>query len=79
VTRGGAAHGFPADPWVIPAAGGEPRLLAPLPIDDAAIAWSPDGSVVASSGASGIFLIDVSDGSSRRVSENGSFGAIDWR
>lgn len=77
--RGVAAHGFPAAPWVVPVAGGEPRQLAPLPIDDAAIAWSPDGKALASSGASGIFLIRVDDGSWQRVSENGSFGAIDWR
>lgn len=77
--RGVAAHGFPAEPWVVPTAGGAPRQLAPLPVDDAAIAWSPDGSVIASSGALGIFLIGVADGWSRRVSELGSFGAIDWR
>jgi Tol biopolymer transport system component len=77
--RGVAAHGFPADPWIISTAGGEARRLAQLPVDDAAIAWSPDGSVVATCGAAGIFMVDATDGSSRRVSENGSFGAIDWR
>ena len=77
--RGVAAHGFPAEPWVVPATGGEARQLAPLPIDDAAIAWSPDGSVVASSGASGIFMVSLADGAPLRVSEMGSFGAIDWR
>ncbi|MCC7372329.1 MAG: PD40 domain-containing protein [Chloroflexi bacterium] len=77
--RGVAAHGFPAEPWLVPAAGGEARQLAPLPVDDAAIAWSPDGSALASSGANGIFLIGAADGSVRRISENGSFGAIDWR
>ena len=77
--RGVMAHGFPAEPWIVPVAGGEPRQLAALPVDDAAIAWSPDGTVIASSGASGIFLISVGDGSTRRVSEMGSFGAIDWR
>jgi Tol biopolymer transport system component len=77
--RGVAAHGFPADPWIVAVAGGEPRQLAALPVDDAAIAWSPDGSMIASSGAPGIFLISPTDGSSRQVSEMGSFGAIDWR
>jgi hypothetical protein len=50
-----------------------------LAVDDAAIAWSPDGSVIASSGASGIFLVSLTDGTPQRVSEMGSFGAIDWR
>jgi Tol biopolymer transport system component len=74
-----AAHGFPAEPFVVSRSGGEPRRLTPLPIDDAALAWSPDGAWVAVSGANGLFLVATADGSSRRVSENGSFGAIDWR
>jgi Tol biopolymer transport system component len=77
--RGVANHGYPAEPFVVSAAGGEPRRLAELPIDDAAIAWSPDGASVAVSGANGLFLIGVADGVVRRVTENGSFGAIDWR
>jgi Tol biopolymer transport system component len=78
--RGVAAHGFPAAPYVVSAAGGSgPRALAPLPIDDAAVAWSPDGAWVAVSGANGLFMVDVADGSAKRVGETGSFGAIDWR
>jgi Tol biopolymer transport system component len=78
--RGVAAHGFPAAPYVVPIAGGSgPRALAPLPIDDAAVAWSPDGAQVAVSGANGLFMVNVADGSAKRVSETGSFGAIDWR
>jgi hypothetical protein len=78
--RGVAAHGFPAAPYVVPAAGGSgPRALAPLPIDDAAVAWSPDGAWVAVSGANGLFMVNVADGSAKRVGETGSVGAIDWR
>jgi dipeptidyl aminopeptidase/acylaminoacyl peptidase len=78
--RGVMAHGYPASPFVVPAAGGAiPRALAPLPIDDAAVAWSPDGAWVAVSGANGLYMVNVADGSSKRVGENGSFGAIDWR
>jgi Tol biopolymer transport system component len=79
LSRSVAAHGYPAEPFAISPAGGEPRRMASLPIDDAAVAWSPDGAWVAVSGANGLFLVNVADGSSRRVSENGSFGAIDWR
>jgi len=50
-----------------------------MPIDDAAVAWSPDGSLLAVSGASGLFMVNVADGTARRVAEIGSFGAIDWR
>jgi Tol biopolymer transport system component len=74
-----AAHGFPAEPFVVSPSGAGARLLAQLPIDDAAVAWSPDGGWVAVSGASGLFLVNVADGETRRISENGSFGAIDWR
>jgi hypothetical protein len=64
---------------VISAVGGDPRPLAKMPIDDAAVAWSPDGGWLAVSGASGLFLVNAGDGSARKVSEIGSFGAIDWR
>jgi Tol biopolymer transport system component len=74
-----AAHGYPAEPFVVRLDGTGARRLAELPIDDAAIAWSGDGSWVATSGASGLFLVGLADGSVRRVTENGSFGAIDWR
>lgn len=74
-----AAHGFPAEPFVVSPSGADARRLAQLPIDDAAVAWSPDGGWVAVSGASGLFLVNVADGEVRRITENGSFGAIDWR
>jgi Tol biopolymer transport system component len=74
-----AAHGFPAAPFLVAAAGPEPRQLANLPIDDGAVAWSPDGGWLAISGANGVFLVNVADGSTQRITENGSFGAIDWR
>lgn len=74
-----AAHGFPAEPYVVSPSGGDARRLAELPIDDAAVAWSPDGAWIAISGASGVFLVNVADGETRRIAENGSFGAIDWR
>ncbi len=77
--RGVLAHGFPAEPWVISAAGGDPRPLAQMAVDDAAVAWSPDGGWLAVSGASGLFMVNASDGSARRVAEVGSFGSIDWR
>jgi Tol biopolymer transport system component len=74
-----AAHGFPAEPYVVAPSGVDPRRLAELPIDDAAVAWAPDGSWVAISGASGLFLVSPTDGEVRRIAEYGSFGAIDWR
>ena len=78
-TRTVAAHGFPAEPFVVAPSGADARRLAQLPIDDAAVAWSPDGAWVAVSGAPGVFLVNVADGETRRITENGSFGAIDWR
>ena len=74
-----AAHGFPSEPFVVSPSGADPRRLAPLAIDDAAIAWSPDGAWVAVSGAPGLYLVGIDDGEVRRVGENSSFGAIDWR
>lgn len=78
-TRTVAAHGFPISPYVVSPSGGDARQIAELPIDDGAVAWSPDGAWLAISGAPGLFLVAVSDGEIRRVTEHGSFGAIDWR
>jgi dipeptidyl aminopeptidase/acylaminoacyl peptidase len=39
--------------WILPAAGGEPRRLAPLPEGGSAGVWSPDGSRVLCRGGSG--------------------------
>jgi hypothetical protein len=77
--RSAFAHGFPTMPFAVTRGGGGVRSLGNLAIDDGALAWSPDGAWVAVSGANGLFLVGASDGSVRRVSENGSFGAIDWR
>jgi Tol biopolymer transport system component len=74
-----AAHGFPAEPYVVPPTGVDARRLAELPIDDAAVAWAPDGSWLAVSGASGLFLVSPTTGEVRRIAEHGSFGAIGWR
>ena len=73
------AHGFPGEPYVVNPDGSDARRLAELPIDDAAVAWSPDSRWLAISGASGLFLVNPTDGEVRRLDEFGSFGAIDWR
>lgn len=77
--RSVAAHGFPAEPFIVPVEGGEPKRLVQLPIDDAAIAWAPDGKSVAVSGAIGVRIVSYPDGQVQPITENGSFGAIDWR
>jgi len=55
------------------------RRVVQLSGDDLSVAWSPDGQWLAVSGAYGLFLFGVADGSERDVSKDGSFGALDWR
>ena len=74
-----ALHGLPWDLFVVDVTGAGARRLAPVTEDDAAIAWSPDGGWIAVSGASGLRLVSVADGSERRLSTAASYGAIDWR
>jgi Tol biopolymer transport system component len=77
--RGVARHGLPTDPWMVAPDGTGLRRLVQLSGDDLAVAWSPDGQWLAVSGAYGLFLFAVADGSQRSLSEDGSFGALDWR
>ncbi len=77
--RGVTRHGLPTDPWVVVPDGTGLRRVVQLSGDDLAVAWSPDGHWLAVSGAYGLFLFAVADGSERSVSDDGSFGALDWR
>jgi len=77
--RGPFAHGLPTDPWMVGADGSGLRRFVQLSGDDLAVAWSPDGSRLAVSGAYGTLVFSVVDGSSRVVSEDSTFGGIDWR
>jgi len=78
--RAVAAHGLPVDPWLVGADGANLRRMALLSIDDAAVAWSPDGRWAAVSGAEGVFVLAAADPTTpTKISESSSFGAIDWR
>jgi Tol biopolymer transport system component len=79
VRRGVAGHGMPSDPYVVPSTGGDARQIAALAYDDLAVAWSPDAAWLAVSGAAGLKLVRVADGSIQPVGDTSSFGAIDWR
>ncbi len=74
-----AGHGMPADAYLVPSTGGDARLAALLSYDDLALTWSPDGAWLAVSGAIGLKLVRLADGAIQPVTENGSYGAIDWR
>ena len=77
--RGVARHGIPSDPYLVSPTGANLRRAAQLSVDDLALAWSPDGGSLAISGAAGLYLFELADGSIVQVTQNGSFGAIDWR
>jgi Tol biopolymer transport system component len=77
--RSVARHGFPSDAYIMSANGADVRAAALLAYDDLALCWSPDGAWLAVSGAAGLKLVNLSDGTIRPVTSKGSFGAIDWR
>jgi Tol biopolymer transport system component len=77
--RGLASHGLPTDPWVVAPDGSGLRRVVQMSGDDVAVAWSPDSQQLAVSGAYGLSVVTVADGSEHDLSEDGSFGALDWR
>lgn len=79
VTRSAMRHGLPTNPYVVAPDGSGLRQVAELFGDDLAMAWSPDGQWLAVSGAYGLSLLGVADGSERDLSQDASFGGIDWR
>jgi dipeptidyl aminopeptidase/acylaminoacyl peptidase len=70
--------------YVIPSAGGAPRLISDVKHQDNGPAWSPDGKTIAyvsnrDGGAHQIYLYDVAAGTSRKVSDIvGGAGSVKW-
>jgi Tol biopolymer transport system component len=72
------AHGLPWDLWIVGLDGSPARLLAPLGGDDAALAWSPDGSQIFSYSGTGSAIVDVATGEVSTYSYLAGYGAIAW-
>jgi Tol biopolymer transport system component len=71
------AHGLPWGVWIT-GLDGSPRRLGTLEEDEPTLAWSPDGSHLAVSGATGVYVMDVARGEATRFLNMGGFGGIDW-
>ncbi len=71
--RGKLLHlNIPSDLFLAPCDGGGARSLAET-IDDAAPAWSPDGSHVAYMGTGALYVVTVADGNVRVLARSDSF------
>jgi len=70
--------------YVIPSAGGAPKLISDDKHQDNSPVWSPDGKTIAyvsnrDGGAHQIYLYDVAAGASRKVSDlAGGAGSVKW-
>ncbi len=75
-----AAHGLPADVWLIGADGKGLRRLTNKGLDDPRAAWSPNGRQIAftTGAAGGIWLMDLANLQMRQISEQGHYGGIAW-
>jgi dipeptidyl aminopeptidase/acylaminoacyl peptidase len=70
--------------YLIPSAGGTPKLISDGKHQDNGAAWSPDGKTIAyvsnrDGGAHQVYLYDVAAGTSRKVSDvAGGAGTVKW-
>jgi Dipeptidyl aminopeptidases/acylaminoacyl-peptidases len=70
--------------YVMPSAGGVPKLISDAKHQDNGPAWSPDGKTIAyvsnrDGGAHQVYLYDVAGGTSRKVSDlAGGAGSVKW-
>lgn len=72
------AHGAPTDVWIADT-GGRPQRLTAQALDDARVAWSPDGTQLAvTNGSGGITLLDVATAEQRPLTDQGNYGGIAW-
>lgn len=72
------AHGDPFDLWTVSVDGGEPTRFAALGDDEPSLSWSPDGRDLMVYAPGGLYYVDPRLGSSRKLSERGGYGGIDW-
>ncbi|HEX9893475.1 MAG TPA: S9 family peptidase [Gemmatimonadales bacterium] len=81
-TRTGFSDDRKTHIWVMPAAGGQPRLLTPGKYDEHSVAWAPDSKRLAfvsdrsadpdDSFANDLFILDLTSGSATRLTNTAS-------
>jgi Tol biopolymer transport system component len=72
------AHGDPFDVWSVPLDGGNPTRFITLQEDEPSIGWSPDGNDLIVFAPGGLYQLDPRAASSKKVSDHGGYGGIDW-
>jgi len=72
------AHGLPQDLYTIPVAGGTPRRLTSLLLDDPVGAWAPDGSHLALLAGEFLAVTPAAEGTPTPLLTPGGYGSVDW-
>lgn len=72
------AHGIPLDLFSMSIAGGAPKRVASLQLDDPATSWSTDGSYAALFSYEALQALKLSDGSLTPILVPGGYGSVDW-
>jgi Tol biopolymer transport system component len=72
------AHGLPMDLYTIPVAGGTPRRLTKLMLDDPVSTWAPDGAQLAVLSAEFLALTPAAEGNLTPILTPGAYGSVDW-
>jgi dipeptidyl aminopeptidase/acylaminoacyl peptidase len=71
-------NGLPEDLYLLPAAGGEPQLLAALQEDVPSLSWSADGSRIYVQGSVALYEVDAASGAITQVGPGVFHGQVDW-
>jgi Tol biopolymer transport system component len=74
-----AAHGDPANLWVLSVAGGQVRQVTAAPLDDPHAAWGPTGAqIVYVTTLGAVISHDLATSNERQLTQPGLAGLIDW-
>jgi TolB protein len=73
-----AAHGAPADIWLINPDGTNLRRLSHLNEDRLLPAWAPDGQAIAALGQAGLFIFGLDGAQRARLERLGGEGSVTW-
>ena len=72
------AHGAPADWWMVPITGGEPKRLTQIQAVNLFARMSPDGQHMVSFSLNGLFVMELDGSNLTSITPDPSGSTVDW-